>query len=242
MGDQRKVSISERRATYPLQERLKIYGPDTMARRFSDQEKHSGKFVLNGVNILNKNSLDSDTVMHRIKQRRETHNRVERRRRDKLNGLVEELAHSLPGSMQAEKNHRAKILKLAIDYIHVMQQENSQMKQQLGYPVDQPLAFVDTRPMSHPHSPDMSSCSSTAGDASPPLGPTADTHHELVDHAEHPSPTSYPGLATPVTAVTPLLSPSSATSASPADSCAPMPPSNAATQNPPLFGTFCFQV
>jgi hypothetical protein len=79
-----RITISERRATYPLQERLKIYFPDTMARRFSDQEKNQGKMIVNGVNLLNKTSLDSDTMMHRIKQRRETHNRVERRRRDKL--------------------------------------------------------------------------------------------------------------------------------------------------------------
>ncbi|ORX61789.1 hypothetical protein DM01DRAFT_1380602 [Hesseltinella vesiculosa] len=134
MGDQRKMSISERRATYPLQERLKIYGPETMAQRFNDQGKHTGKFVVNGVNILNKNSLDSDTMMHRIKQRRETHNRVERRRRDKLNGLVHELAQALPVSMEAEKHHRAKILRLAIDYIHIIEQENHQMKDKLGYP------------------------------------------------------------------------------------------------------------
>lgn len=81
---QSRITISERRATYPLQERLKIYFPDTMARRFSDQEKNQGKMIVNGVNLLNKTSLDSDTMMHRIKQRRETHNRVERRRRDKL--------------------------------------------------------------------------------------------------------------------------------------------------------------
>lgn len=83
-NNEKKISISERRASYPLQERLKIYGPDTMARKFSDQEKNQSKLIMNGVNILNKTSIDSDTMMHRIKQRRETHNRVERRRRDKL--------------------------------------------------------------------------------------------------------------------------------------------------------------
>lgn len=78
MNEQHKMSISERRATFPLQERIRIYTPDTITR------KKTKKLVIHGVNILNKSSLDSDTAMHRIKQRRETHNRVERRRRDNL--------------------------------------------------------------------------------------------------------------------------------------------------------------
>lgn len=80
--EQPKMTVSERRATYPLQQRLKIYNPDTMARRLS-QEKQT-KLVVNGVNLLNKSSLDKDIILDRMKQRRETHNRVERRRRDML--------------------------------------------------------------------------------------------------------------------------------------------------------------
>lgn len=76
------MTVSERRATYPLQQRIKIYNPDTMARRLS-QEKQT-KLVVNGVNLLNKSSLDKDIILDRMKQRRETHNRVERRRRDML--------------------------------------------------------------------------------------------------------------------------------------------------------------
>ncbi|KAF7726805.1 hypothetical protein EC973_008406 [Apophysomyces ossiformis] len=129
------MTISERRATYPLQERLKIYGPDTMAQRISDQEKYQGKLLVHGVNILNKTSLDSDTVMKRIKQRRETHNRVERRRRDMLNGLVNELSQVIPvAADNAEKCHRAKILRRAIDYIRRIQEENTSLRSQLGYP------------------------------------------------------------------------------------------------------------
>lgn len=83
-GESIKMTISERRAAYPLQERIKIYNPDTMARRLSQLEKQPTKLVVHGVNILNKTSIDSETAMSRIKQRRETHNRVERRRRDNL--------------------------------------------------------------------------------------------------------------------------------------------------------------
>lgn len=81
--EQPKMTISERRATYPLQERLKIYNPDTMAKKLNKQEKPS-KLVVHGVNILNKKSVDSDTAMDRIQQRRKTHNRVEKRRRSNM--------------------------------------------------------------------------------------------------------------------------------------------------------------
>ena len=83
MPQQKTATITERRASYPLQQRLKIYNPDTMARRLN-QEKTQGKLVVNGVNILNKSCLDKDIILDRMKQRRETHNRVERRRRDML--------------------------------------------------------------------------------------------------------------------------------------------------------------
>lgn len=79
-----KMTISERRASYPLQERLKMYDPNSMAQRLDDLQKQPRKLVLHGVNVLNKVSVDSDTAMNRIRQRRETHNRVERRRRDNL--------------------------------------------------------------------------------------------------------------------------------------------------------------
>lgn len=77
------MTVSERRASYSLQQRIKVYDPDSMARRLN-QGKTQGKMIVNGINILNKSSLDTDIIMDRIKHRRETHNRVERRRRDML--------------------------------------------------------------------------------------------------------------------------------------------------------------
>lgn len=125
------MTVSERRATYPLQQRLKIYNPDTMARRLS-QEKQT-KLVVNGVNLLNKSSLDKDIILDRMKQRRETHNRVERRRRDMLNGLISELAHAMPqDALDPEKSHRAQILRQAISYIQSIRRENQTMRAQLG--------------------------------------------------------------------------------------------------------------
>lgn len=77
------MTVSERRASYSLQQRIKVYDPDSMARRLN-QRKTQGKMIVNDINILNKSSLDTDIIMDRIKHRRETHNRVERRRRDML--------------------------------------------------------------------------------------------------------------------------------------------------------------
>lgn len=79
----KKVSISERRAAYPLEHRLKSYSPQKMHQQLNDAAS-TKKLVLNGVNILNNRSVDCDTARDRLRQRRETHNKVERRRRDIL--------------------------------------------------------------------------------------------------------------------------------------------------------------
>ncbi|KAI8149223.1 hypothetical protein BJV82DRAFT_501950, partial [Fennellomyces sp. T-0311] len=96
-------TITERRANYPLQQRLKIYNPDTMARRLN-QEKTQGKLVVNGVNILNKS-----------------------------NGLINQLAQAMPETVfsEPEKCHRAEILRQAIGYIQSIQRENEAMRAQL---------------------------------------------------------------------------------------------------------------
>lgn len=92
MSSRQPSTISERRSQYPLHERLIVYNSESMQRMIDNKTSSpipltnptTSTFMVNGVNILNKNSLDSDTVMHRIIQRRKTHNRVERRRRDRM--------------------------------------------------------------------------------------------------------------------------------------------------------------
>jgi hypothetical protein len=88
------TTISERRSQYPLNERLVVYNTESMQRMIENKSSNDtvpalnsnnpNTFVVNGVSILNKISVDSDTMMHRIIQRRQTHNRVERRRRDRM--------------------------------------------------------------------------------------------------------------------------------------------------------------
>ncbi|KAI7901590.1 uncharacterized protein BX663DRAFT_562074 [Cokeromyces recurvatus] len=89
-----KMTISERRATYSLQERIKIYNPNRMARKLKNQTPT--KLVLHDIHILNKISIDSDTAMTTIKQRRETHNR---------NVLVNRLSGLVPRTAVEKKNN-----------------------------------------------------------------------------------------------------------------------------------------
>lgn len=95
----------------------------------------SQSFVVNGINILNKNSVDSDTAMHRIIQRRKTHNRVERRRRDRMNNLFSELSRAMPPSQHNNDNfNRADLLQEAIRYMHQLQSENKRLKEAVKLP------------------------------------------------------------------------------------------------------------
>ncbi|KAG0210003.1 hypothetical protein BGX33_005173, partial [Mortierella sp. NVP41] len=56
---------------------------DDVLRKYTPEEFKTCKgYDVGGVNILNKKPLDSKTALDKITRRRETHNRVERRRRD----------------------------------------------------------------------------------------------------------------------------------------------------------------
>ncbi|KAI8891277.1 hypothetical protein K501DRAFT_235251 [Backusella circina FSU 941] len=182
MSTPQKICISERRATYPLHQRLKIYNPDTMARRLSE-EKLPNKLVVHGVNILNKTSLDSDTAMSRIKQRRETHNRVERRRRYMLNHLVTELADLIPqSSANGEKCHRAKVLQYAIDHIKHIQQENDQLKVQLGLAPTNRINHHPGISSSLSVSPTLSATDSSSSSSSSPVSSPSPF---ILEHPDH---------------------------------------------------------
>ncbi|KAG2194015.1 hypothetical protein INT46_001176 [Mucor plumbeus] len=129
-------TISERRSKYPLHERLIVYNSESMQRMIDNKSSTpvsltnpaTSNFMVNGVNILNKNSLDSDTVMNRIIQRRKTHNRVERRRRDRMNSLFSDLSKCLPTLQHKTYSNRADVLQEAIDYIKHIKNENYYLK------------------------------------------------------------------------------------------------------------------
>ncbi|KAG0319420.1 hypothetical protein BGZ99_005114 [Dissophora globulifera] len=68
------------RMTFELDDVLRKYSPE--------QFKTCKAYDVGGVNILNKKPVDSKTALDKIKRRRETHNRVERRRRDCINQVA----------------------------------------------------------------------------------------------------------------------------------------------------------
>jgi hypothetical protein len=96
-----------------------------------------GPYVVEGVNLLNRNSLDSNAVWERMKKRRENHNTVERRRRDNINSLIYECSELIPLSVQGSdfKHNKGNILKVTVQYVKQLQskllaalEENSKLK------------------------------------------------------------------------------------------------------------------
>jgi hypothetical protein len=76
-------------------------------------------YKINGVNIMNRNSLDSRTALEMIRRRRENHNHVERRRRDTLNSTILQIAEILPNCSSTAKLNKGTILRLALDHLRV---------------------------------------------------------------------------------------------------------------------------
>ncbi|KAK9767868.1 hypothetical protein K7432_001974 [Basidiobolus ranarum] len=114
--------------------------------------KKATTYKVNGVNILNRKSLDSKTVMERLKRRRENHNHVERKRRDNINHTILEISQLIPHEAATNaKLNKGSILRLAADYIKEIQAENRRLAtevernkagsripsntEQVGYPV-----------------------------------------------------------------------------------------------------------
>lgn len=113
--------------------------------------KRQTAYRVNGVNILNRNNLDSKTAIERIQRRRENHNHVERRRRDNINNTIYELSSVVPNAAQpGQKPNKGNILKLSLDYIKELQAENNALKERLNS--IQP-STSSTAPNSTPNSP-----------------------------------------------------------------------------------------
>ncbi|KAI8601152.1 hypothetical protein EDD21DRAFT_297552, partial [Dissophora ornata] len=82
--------------------------------------KTTKSFDLAGVNILNRKPLDTKTALDKLQRRRETHNRVERKRRDCINQLIDDLTKLLPPKHLEEatsKCHRVNVLRGAVNHI-----------------------------------------------------------------------------------------------------------------------------
>ncbi|KAG0275300.1 hypothetical protein BGZ95_008941 [Linnemannia exigua] len=107
--------------------------PGTKTFRFegsisSETFKTTKSFDLAGVNILNRKPLDARTALDKLQRRRETHNRVERKRRDCINQLIDDLTKLLPPKHLEEassKCHRVNVLRGAVAHIKFLSDSNN---------------------------------------------------------------------------------------------------------------------
>ncbi|KAI1298776.1 hypothetical protein EDD11_006746 [Mortierella claussenii] len=134
------------RMTFELDDVLRKYSPE--------QFKTCKAYDVGGVNILNKKPVDSKTALDKIKRRRETHNRVERRRRDCINQLIDELTALLPkdDDDSQSKCHRVNVLRTAVAHIQNLTQQNQNLNQQLealqtGKPMPPPAIITTLAPI-----------------------------------------------------------------------------------------------
>ncbi|KAF9927613.1 hypothetical protein FBU30_003035 [Linnemannia zychae] len=107
---------------------------DDVLRKYTPEEFKTCKgYDVGGVNILNKKPLDSKTALDKITRRRETHNRVERRRRDCINQLIDELTELLPkdDDDSVSKGHRVNILRNVVRHIQDLTRHNENLNKQL---------------------------------------------------------------------------------------------------------------
>jgi hypothetical protein len=91
----------------------------TSPRPSSTGKTRQSAYKINGLNILNRNSLDSRTALEMIRRRRENHNHVERRRRDTLNSTIMQIAEILPNCSSTAKLNKGTILRLALEHLRV---------------------------------------------------------------------------------------------------------------------------
>jgi hypothetical protein len=126
-----KLTISERRQTYPFEDRLKMYSPEKLAKQLEEKEAVESKLMVNGVNLLNKRNMDCDVAIDRMKRRKEMHNRVERQRRDCLNQLMDELIELVPDAAsetRGKSHHRANGLRKTAQYIRELHKTNVELQ------------------------------------------------------------------------------------------------------------------
>ncbi|KAI8360477.1 hypothetical protein B0O80DRAFT_204859 [Mortierella sp. GBAus27b] len=145
-------------------ERMVFELDDVLRKCSPEQFKTCETYDVGGVNILNKKAVDSKVVLDKINRRRETHNRVERRRRDCINQLILELSSLLPkGEDESQASaHRVNVLRSTVAHIQTLTQQNEALKRQYE-------AFTTNRVSTSMTGPE----DATGAARSPLAGPTA---------------------------------------------------------------------
>ncbi|KAG0029793.1 hypothetical protein BGZ81_003400 [Podila clonocystis] len=120
-------------STYGGTKATMIEFDDKLRKYLPEQFEAIKAYDVGGINILNKKTVDSQTALDKIKRRRETHNRVERRRRDQINQLIDELTTLLPKDDEEDqsRSHRVNILRLAVSHIQQLTRRNQELQNQI---------------------------------------------------------------------------------------------------------------
>ncbi|KAI9025084.1 hypothetical protein CLU79DRAFT_746214 [Phycomyces nitens] len=164
--------------------------PQKKSKKKSKPKKQAA-YKVNGVNILNRNNLDSKTAIERIQRRRENHNHVERRRRDNINNTILELSQVVPNALQpGQKPNKGNILKLALDYIKDLQLDNQRLKIQMD-----PLATMPFNPSKQSSTP-QSPSTPIAQDRHQPFVSQGPQDHQYHNAFQNHYPASTPSLPT----------------------------------------------
>ncbi|KAI1307046.1 hypothetical protein EDD11_004568 [Mortierella claussenii] len=111
----------------------------------SETYKTTKSFDLAGVNILNRKPLDTRTALDKLQRRRETHNRVERKRRDCINQLIDDLTRLLPPKHLEEvtsKCHRVNVLRGAVAHIKFLAETNATLNKSLATAEEQGFSML----------------------------------------------------------------------------------------------------
>ncbi|ORX87517.1 HLH-domain-containing protein [Basidiobolus meristosporus CBS 931.73] len=112
--------ISRKLKGYLFEDSIREFNPEKLYKTKESRKREIYK--VQGVNLLNRDDIDSKTAIERLQKRRAQHNRVERRRRDMINSAIEELSEIIPNAQQ-DKFARSNVLRLAIEYIKELQVE-----------------------------------------------------------------------------------------------------------------------
>ncbi|KAG0331634.1 hypothetical protein BG000_010716 [Podila horticola] len=182
------------RMTFELDDVLRKYSPE--------QFKTCKAYDVGGVNILNKKPIDSKTALDKIKRRRETHNRVERRRRDCINQASYELTSLLPRDDGDSKCHRVNVLRTAVAHIQNLTRHNENLHQQLealqtGKPMPPPAIITTLAPMvddglEEEDEEEYSTSNDYRTDTSPSLSYTSHAPSPISPYSPSPNYSPYP--------------------------------------------------
>jgi hypothetical protein len=102
---------------------------DFIQSAYSSAQSFPGQPVNSDAHLELSRHLDQ---LERRKKRRESHNAVERRRRDLINDKIKELASIVPDCVNEDRLNKGTILVKTVDYIRALQDANKELNDRLN--------------------------------------------------------------------------------------------------------------